>query len=124
MKQVNEVDRYLATVPEKARKALQNIRKVIKAAAPKASEGISYGVPAYKQDGMLVGFGASKAHCSFFVMSSSFLDAFQRELAGYETSKGTIRFTSERPLPAALVRKLVKARIRENEARAGSRRPR
>jgi uncharacterized protein YdhG (YjbR/CyaY superfamily) len=70
---------------------------------------------------MLVGFGASKAHCSFFVMSASFLDGFQRELASYETSKGTIRFTPERPIPAALVRKLVKARIEENEARARSR---
>jgi uncharacterized protein YdhG (YjbR/CyaY superfamily) len=121
MNQVNEVDRYLATVPETARKALRNIRKAIKAAAPEASEGISYGVPAYKHHGMLVGFGASKAHCSFFVMSSTFLDGFQRELAGYETSKGAIRFTPERPLPASLVRKLVKARIKENEARAKSR---
>ena len=66
MNQVKEVDRYLAAVPEDARKALQNIRKVIRAAAPKASEVISYGVPAYKHHGMLVGFGASKAHCSFF----------------------------------------------------------
>jgi uncharacterized protein YdhG (YjbR/CyaY superfamily) len=122
MNQINEVDRYLAAVPDKVRKTLQNIRKAIKAVAPEASEGISYGVPAYKHHGMLVGFGASKAACSFFVMSSTFLDGFQRELASYETSKGTIRFTPERPLPAGLIRKLVKARVKENEARARSRR--
>ena len=121
MKRVSDVDRYLADLPDATRKTLENIRKVIKGAAPQASEGLSYGVPSYKHQGMLVGFGASKAHCSFFVMSSTFLDGFQRELASYETSKGTIRFTPERPLPATLVRKLVKARIRENEARTRSR---
>jgi uncharacterized protein YdhG (YjbR/CyaY superfamily) len=100
---------------------LQKLRKIIKAAAPKADECISYQLPAFRQNGMLVGFGATPKHCAFYLMSSTTVAAHQDELQGYDTSKGTIRFSADQPLPAALVRKLVKARIAENEARRGKR---
>ena len=115
MKKFTSVAAYLRAVPPAPRAALQKLRKTIKAAAPKATEGISYGMPMFKHHGMLVGYAAFKSHCSFFPGSA--LNAFKKELASYETSKGTIRFTVDKPLPAALVRKLVKARIAQNEAR-------
>ena len=85
-----------------------------------ASEGIGYQMPMYKQQGMLIGFAAFKDHCSIFP-GSAVMDAHKEELKRYDTSKGTIRFPSNKPLPAALVKKLVKARIEENEARAKKR---
>jgi uncharacterized protein YdhG (YjbR/CyaY superfamily) len=108
------IDQYLATVSEDKREALEKLRKTIKAAAPKAEECISYQMPAFRQNGPLVSFGASSKHCAFYLMSSSILEAYRDELEGYDTSKGTIRFQPDKPLPAALVRKLVKARIAEN----------
>ncbi|MGI0149868.1 MAG: iron chaperone [Thermoplasmata archaeon] len=110
------VDEYLASVPPKPRAVLQRLRKTIRAAAPHASEVISYGIPGYKQNGMLVYFAAFENHCSFFGIPAM-TRALKAELKGYDTSKGTIRFTVDKPLPAALVRRLVKARIAENEAR-------
>jgi uncharacterized protein YdhG (YjbR/CyaY superfamily) len=109
------VDDYLAALPEDARATLE-IRKTIKAAAPKATEGISYQMPMYKQQGMLVGFAAFKDHCSLFPGAKP-VATYKDELKAYKTSKGTIRFPIGKPLPAALVKKLVKARIDENEAR-------
>ena len=111
------VDEYLAGVPKEARATLEKLRKTIKAAAPMASEVISYQMPMYKHHGMVVGFAAFKDHCSIFP-GSAVMDAYKEELKGYDTSKGTIRFPANKPLPAALVKKLVKARIAENEARA------
>ena len=111
------VDEYLAAVPKEARATLEKIRKAIKAAAPRATEGISYQMPMYKQDGMLVGFAAFKDHCSFFPGANP-VATFKDELKAYKTSKGTIRFPIGKPLPAALVKKLVKARVAENEKRA------
>jgi uncharacterized protein YdhG (YjbR/CyaY superfamily) len=116
-----DVDEYLAGVPKEARATLEKLRKAIRAAAPKASEVISYQMPMYKQNGMLVGFAAFKDHCSLFP-GPAVIKAHQEELKGYKTSKGTIRFPSDKPLPAALVKKLVKTRIRENEARASKKR--
>ena len=116
-----DVDEYLAGVPKEARATLEKLRKAIKAAAPRASEGISYQMPMYKQNGMLVGFAAFKEHCSIFP-GPAVIKAHQEELKGYKTSKGTIRFTTGKPLPAALVKKLVKTRIKENEARASKKR--
>jgi uncharacterized protein YdhG (YjbR/CyaY superfamily) len=113
-----DVDTYLARLPEETRATLDKLRKIIKAAAPKAEEVISYQIPAYKYHGMLVGFAGFPNHCSFFVMKSSFLAAFKDELKGYDLSTGTIRFPIGKPLPSALVKKLVKARVAENEARA------
>ena len=110
------VDEYLAGVrDEDKRAALQQLRRMIHAAAPNATECISYRIPTFRQDGMLVGFGATRNHCAFYLLSSTILAAFKRDVEGYDTSTGTIRFQPERPLPAALVRKLVKARIRENK---------
>jgi uncharacterized protein YdhG (YjbR/CyaY superfamily) len=110
------IDEYLATVDADKRTALQKLRKAIKAAAPKAQECISYGLAAFRLDGRpLVAFGAAAKHCAFFPMSGNTVRDHKDDLEGYDTSKGTIRFDADKPLPASLVRKLVKARIAENE---------
>lgn len=108
------IDEYLASVEKDKRAALEKLRQIIKEVAPEAEECISYQLPAFRLNGMLVGFGATANHCAFYLMSSSMIDAHRDELDGYDTSAGTIRFQPDRPLPAALVRKLVKARIAEN----------
>lgn len=113
------VDDYLDRVPKEARATLEKLRQTIKAAAPMASEVISYRMPMYKHHGMVIGFAAFKDHCSIFP-GSAIMDAHKEELRRYDTSKGTIRFPANKPLPAALVKKLVKARIRLNEARAAA----
>src|SRR2546427_2572566 len=114
MKKPSSVAAYLRAVPPAPRAALQKLRKTIKAAAPEATEVISYGIPMFKHHGMLVGYAAFKTHCSLF-MSTALTKAYRKALASYDTSKGTIRFTADKPLPAALVRKLVKARIAQTE---------
>ena len=116
----NPIDEYLETLPQEEREALDALRRHIKAAAPGAEETISYEVPTFKYEGPLVGFAAFKGHLSFFVMSPSVMEAHEEELSGLDTSKGTIRFQTDSPLPAALVKKLVKARLKENEARAAA----
>jgi uncharacterized protein YdhG (YjbR/CyaY superfamily) len=109
------IDEYLASVRADQRAALQKLRKAIKAAAPRAEECISYSLPAFRLDGkMLVAMGARQQHCALYPMSSSTVETHRAELEGYETSRGTIRFRPDHPLPATLVRKLVKARIAEN----------
>jgi uncharacterized protein YdhG (YjbR/CyaY superfamily) len=114
----SEVDDYLADVSPEARATLEKLRKTIKAVVPRAVEVISYQVPTFKLDGrMLVSYAAFKNHCSFFPGAAP-IKAHQDELKSYQTSKGTIRFPTSKPLPATLVRKLVKTRIKENEARA------
>jgi uncharacterized protein YdhG (YjbR/CyaY superfamily) len=111
-------DEYLAAVPEPARGTLNKIRAAIRAAAPaEATEAIGYGMPTFRYKGALVGFAAFSDHCSFFPMGGSVIEAFQSELKGYETSKGTIRFPVDKPLPAALVKRLVKARVAQNESK-------
>ena len=114
-----DVDAYLAGVPKEVRATLVKLRRTIKTAAPMASEGISYQMPMYKHHGMVIGFAAFKDHCSVFP-GSAVMVAHQEELERYDTSKGTIRFPAGKPLPAALIKKLVKARIEENEARAAA----
>ena len=111
------VDEYLAGVDDDQRAALEKLRKAIRSAAPQAEECISYGVPAFKQNEMIASFGATAKHCALYVMSSSILVGFQDELAGYDTSTGTIRFAADKPLPATLVKKIIKARLAENAAR-------
>lgn len=108
------IDEYLASVEKDKRAALEKLRRTIRSVAPDAEECISYQVPAFRLNGMLVGFGATQNHCSFFLMSSSMVELYKDEVDGYDTSAGTIRFQADRPLPVALVRKLVKARIAEN----------
>ena len=112
------IDGYLAALSDNKRAALAKLRNVIRAAVPRAEECISYQVPAFRLDGrMLVAFGAAARHCAFYPGSSA-IEAHKGELKAYDTSKGTIRFQAHKPLPAVLVRKLVKARI---AATAGSR---
>lgn len=111
------IDQYLASLSAEKRAALERLRKTIKAAAPGAEECISYQLPAFRLDGrMLVWFGAASNHCAFYPGALP-IETLKDELAAYDTSKGTIRFQADRPLPAALVRKLVKTRIAENTAR-------
>ena len=113
-----DVDNYLAAVSEPARSTLNTIRATIRSAVPpEATEGISYGIPVFKYKGALVWFAAFSKHCSFFPGSLAAIAASKNELKDYQTSKGTIRFSVDKPLPATLVRKLVKARIAENERR-------
>ena len=121
-KAARTTDEYLAALGSEQRSALEKLRRTIRAAAPGAEECISYRLPAFRRDGMLVAFGATGNHCAFYLMSSTALDAFEEDLKGYDTSKGTIRFQPEKPLPAALVRKLVRARLAENAARGAKRR--
>jgi uncharacterized protein YdhG (YjbR/CyaY superfamily) len=110
------VDEYLAGVPEPARSTLHKIRALIRSTAPpEATEAISYGIPMFKYKGSLVGYAAFSNHCSLFPMNASLIVAFQNELKNFQTSKGTIRFPVDKTLPVALVKKLVKARIAENE---------
>jgi len=110
------VEAYLARVPEPARTTLEKVRVAIRSAAPKqATEGISYGMPAFRYKGALVGYAAFKDHCSFFPMSAALLDTMKDDLEGYRTSKGTLQFPMDKPLPAALVKKMVKARVADNE---------
>ena len=114
-KKPETIDEYLAAVSADKRRALEKLRATIGAAFPRAEETISYGVPAFRLDGTVIAwFAAASKHCSFF--PGAVLEPFRKELAGFETSKGTVRFQPDKPIPAALVRKLVKARI----ARAAS----
>jgi uncharacterized protein YdhG (YjbR/CyaY superfamily) len=106
------IDEYLAGVNADHRGALEKLREAIHAVAPKAEECISYEIPAFRLNGrLLVGFAAWANHCSFYPMSSTTLRKFQRDVKDFQTSKGTLRFTPDRPLPVALVKKLVQARI-------------
>lgn len=114
---ITTVDEYLQVLPAEKRATLSALRGTIQKAAPQAEECISYGIPAFRQNGMLVSFGAASKHCAFYVMSPATMDAFAADLQKYDTSKGTIRFLTDKPLPAALVRKLVKARLAENASR-------
>jgi uncharacterized protein YdhG (YjbR/CyaY superfamily) len=111
------IDEYLARLSDEQRAALEKLRRTIRAAAPLAQECISYQLPAFRHNGMLVAFGARPTHCAFYLMSGTTIEDHKAELAAYDTSKGTIRFSPNKPLPAALVRKLVKARIAENEGK-------
>ena len=113
------VDEYLERVPEPARTTLKNIRAVIRSVAPpEATEGISYGMPTFKYKGMLASFAAFSDHCSLFPGAGPTI-AFKNELKNFQTSKGTIRFAPNKPLPSALLKRLVKARIAENERKKG-----
>jgi uncharacterized protein YdhG (YjbR/CyaY superfamily) len=115
---VEDVERYLAAVPEPARSTLQKIRSAVRSAAPKeATEALSYQIPTFRYKGGLVAFAAFSKHCSFFPMSLAVMEQFREELRDLPTSKGTIRFPSDKPLPAVLVKKVVKARIAENRSR-------
>ena len=113
-----DVEAYLAGVREPARTTLEKIRAMIRAAAPReATEAISYRIPSFQYKGALVWYAAFKNHCSFFPMDLSLMGEFGEELKKYKTSKGTIQFPVDRPLPEALVTRIVKARVAANEAK-------
>jgi uncharacterized protein YdhG (YjbR/CyaY superfamily) len=118
LKRAATVAEYLADVPDDARATLEKVRASIRGAAPKAEEKIGYGMPGFYLDGHpLVYFAAFKEHCSLFPASTAVIETFADELRRYDVAKGTIRFPIGKPPPAALVRKIVKARIRENDAK-------
>lgn len=108
---------FLAALPAPQRQALEHLRQVIISAAPEAEEYIGYGIPAFRQNGALVSFGAAKHHCAFYVQSPAVMEALAADLKGLDTSKGTVRFTPDDPIPDALVTRLVQARLAENAAR-------
>jgi len=116
-----DIDSYIASQPQNARVALEKLRQTIRAAAPKAEEVISYKMPAFRYRGRLVYFAAFKDHYSLFPASSSLLSKMKNELKSYSTSVGTLQFPYGKPLPVALVKKIVKARVKENLAKARER---
>lgn len=110
-------EEYAATVPERARGALIKMREVIRSAVPpEATETISYGIPAFKHKEILVWFAAFDKHCSLFP-KASVIEAFKDELKDYTTSKGTIQFPMDKPLPTALIKKILKGRIAQVEGK-------
>ena len=111
------VEEYLAGLPEESRAILENLRETIKAAAPGATEAISYQMPAFSHEGrMLVWYAAFKGHCSLYPASKAVMEAHGEVLKPYFWGKGTLRFTADKPIPAALVKRIVKTRIEENTA--------
>lgn len=113
------VDEILAALPDDQRAALQSLRASIAAAAPEAEEAISYAAPAFRYRGHpLVAYSAAKAHLSFFPMSPAVLDTFRADLAGYELSKGTVRFTPDHPIPEDVIKMMVQARTAELDGRS------
>jgi len=111
------VEEYLAGVPEPARSTLNKVRAAIRTAVPPGTtETISYGIPAFKHNGVLMWYAAFANHCSLFP-TGAVIEAFKNELKGFSTSKGTIQFSTDKPLPAALVKKLVKARVAQSESK-------
>ncbi len=111
------VEEYLARVPEPGRSTLNKIRAAIRSSTPtEATEAISYGIPAFKYKGMLVWYAAFSNHCSLFP-TASVIEKFKNELKGFTTSKGTIHFPIDKPLPTALIKKLVKARVAQVQSK-------
>jgi len=111
------VDEYMMNLQGNVLPMLVKVRAAIRSAAPNAEEVISYQMPAYKQNGMLVYFAAFKDHCSLFPASKNVLEVFKDELNSFKTFGGTIQFTFAKPLPVSLVKKIVKYRLQENEAK-------
>jgi uncharacterized protein YdhG (YjbR/CyaY superfamily) len=111
-KKYSNIDEYISGYPEDVQVTLEKLRQVIKKAAPGAQEAISYGMPAFKLNRVLVYFAAQKSHIGFYPTSSG-ISAFKSELSSYDTSKGTVRFPFSRPLPFKLIEKIVKFRLNE-----------
>jgi uncharacterized protein YdhG (YjbR/CyaY superfamily) len=112
------VDEYLSSVSEPARSTLQKIRAMIRSAAPsEATEALYYGMPAFRYQGALVCYAAFSKHCSLFPLNAALIELHKDELKKYATSKGTLQFPLDKPMPAGLVKKLVKARVKQNEVK-------
>lgn len=116
MKGFDTIDDYIKDFPEDVQQLLKTVRETIKKVAPEASEAISYGIPTFKLNGNLVHFGGFKKHIGFFPGSEA-VEVFKDELKSYETSKGTIQFSLDKPLPIALITKIVKFRVKRNLAK-------
>jgi len=116
-KSVKDIDTYISLQPEELRPTLERLRQIIKAAAPDAEEVISYGMPAFRYHGMLAGFAPAKNHYGFYPWSSRTVEEFKDDLKDYETSKGAIRLPKDKPIPVALIKKIVKARMKQNLAK-------
>jgi uncharacterized protein YdhG (YjbR/CyaY superfamily) len=116
----SSIDEYIASFPAEAQKILTKLRKTVKSAAPDAQERISYQMPAFSQNGILVFFAAFKRHIGFYPTASG-IRAFKKQLSTYETSKGAIRFPIDKPLPLGLIRAMVKYRVLENVKNRNSR---
>jgi len=113
-----DFDQYLATVPQSARPALIKMRALIRSAVPPAAtETISYRIPAFRDNGIIIWFAAFTDHCSLFP-TASIIASFKNELMPYSTSKGTIHFPLNKPLPRALIKKIVKARVAQQPAKS------
>ena len=113
---MNEVDRYLAEVSPEQREQLERLRSIVKRIVPDASEGISYGVPTFRLNGMLCSFAAFRNHCSFFPGKAPIV-ACANELKNWKTSAGTVRFTLTDPLPDELIERMVKLCVARNESK-------
>jgi uncharacterized protein YdhG (YjbR/CyaY superfamily) len=124
MKTSTDLDAYFAAVTPQMQAPLQELREVIRSAVPDATEAISYQMPTFVHHGGLVCYAAFTNHLGLFPMSGAVLDQFADELHGYRTGKGTLRFDPAKPLPTALIKKLVKARVAENEAKAAAKKTR
>ena len=112
------VDDYLAAISEPARSTLKKVRAVIRASVPReATETISYRIPMFKLNGVLIGFAAFKNHCSLFPANMEVFKTFKKELKPFHTSKGTLQFPLDKPFPTALLRKIVKMRVAQNSAK-------
>jgi uncharacterized protein YdhG (YjbR/CyaY superfamily) len=120
MTESTRIDEILAGLPADQRAALQHLRETIAATAPEAVEAMSYGAPAFRyRDHPLVSYSAARSHCAFYVMSPEVIVAHEAALKGFDTSKGTIRFTPDKPLPDDLVARIVRARMAESDERWG-----
>lgn len=113
MTKAKDIDEYIAAYPEEVQERLEQLRAIIKKATPKAIEVISYGMPAFKLNGMLVWFGAHTKHIGFYPRASG-IEVFKKELAAYKNAKGSVQFPLDKPLPVALITKIVKFRVKEN----------
>jgi uncharacterized protein YdhG (YjbR/CyaY superfamily) len=119
---ITTIDDYLFQLPENQQLALEELRQVIRDAAPEAEELISYGMPAFKHNGMLVYFAAFKNHCSFFVGNGSLVKEMGDALKGYKTVPSGVHFTPENPLPSALIRDIVLKRMAQNAGKIAAKR--
>ena len=111
------IDAYISDFPESTQKLLQEVRSIVKQAAPQAAEVISYGMPAFRQDGMLVYFAAFKNHIGFYPIPSG-IAAFKEDLSAFECTKGSVHFPLDKPLPAELITRIVTFRLSENRQKA------
>lgn len=116
MDKFKDIDEYIASQPKNVQEILQELRKVIRESSPEAEETISYGMPAFKLNGILVYFAAHKNHIGFYPTSSG-IAAFSKELSSYEYSKGTVKFPFDKPIPMLLIKKIVKFKVKENKSK-------